>query len=418
VVRGESKWPDPPAAEAYHGLAGEIVGVIEPASEADPVALLAQTLVAFGNAVGRSAHFVVEGDFHRGNEFVVIVGRTSKARKGTSWGRVERLFREVEEQWAGERIHSGLSSGEGVIWAVRDPITKRDRVKEKGKVRYEDVEADPGVSDKRLLVYEPEFANVLKQTERQGNNLSAVLRNAWDGRDLQTLTKNSPAKSKGAHVSLVGHITAEELRRYLSLTEVANGWANRHAFFCADRSKLLPEGGVVDPAGWRAVRDKLSRALAFARASGEVQRDDEAKFIWGDLYRELSEGKPGLAGALLARAEAHVMRFAMLYALMDASPYIGAKHLMAALALWDYGERSVRYIFGDSLGDGLADDLLRMLRNSPNGMTRNEMMDAMGRNQSSGRIGQALGLLLKNNLARLQSVPTGGRPAERWYATR
>src|SRR5205823_2555764 len=101
------------------------------------------------------------------------------------------------------------SSGEGLIWAVRDRIMKREKVKEKGEVSYVEVEADPGVSDKRLLVYEPEFANVLKQTERQGNTLSAILRQAWDGLDLRTLTKNSPARSTGAHVSLIGHITSD-----------------------------------------------------------------------------------------------------------------------------------------------------------------------------------------------------------------
>src|SRR5262249_38891500 len=156
--------PEPPAEEAFHGLAGKIVRTIEPASEADPTALLVQTLVAFGNLIGRSAYFTVESDRHHGNEFVVLVGHTSKARKGTSWGHIGRLMREVEEEWARERVQSGLSSGEGLIWAVRDPVMKRERVKEHGKpVRYEEVEADPGVSDKRLLVYESEYVNVLKQ---------------------------------------------------------------------------------------------------------------------------------------------------------------------------------------------------------------------------------------------------------------
>src|SRR5262249_1392533 len=39
-------WPEPPAQEAFHGLAGRIVEVISPASEADPSALLVQSLVA------------------------------------------------------------------------------------------------------------------------------------------------------------------------------------------------------------------------------------------------------------------------------------------------------------------------------------------------------------------------------------
>src|SRR6266542_1438798 len=79
-----------------------------------------------------------------------------------------------------------------------------------------EVEADPGIQDKRLLLYEPEFANVLKQTERQGNTASVVLRQAWDGtKTLRTLTKNSPACATAAHISLVGHITQQELQRYL-----------------------------------------------------------------------------------------------------------------------------------------------------------------------------------------------------------
>jgi hypothetical protein len=410
-------WPDPPAAEAFHGLAGAIVRAIEPASEADPAALLVQILVAFGNAVGRSAHFTVEADRHHANEFAVLVGRTSKARKGTSWGRIERCMHDAEEQWATERVQTGLSSGEGLIWAIRDPIIKRERVKERGEdPKYIEVEADPGVSDKRLLVYEPEFATVLKQTERQGNTLSAILRNAWDGRDLRTLTKNSPAKSTGAHVSLIGHITADELRRYLTQTEVANGYGNRHLWICTDRSKLLPEGGVVDPEEWNARQTELGQALAFARTTGQVTRDQEAREVWREVYGRLSEGKPGLAGALLARAEAHVMRLALLYALLDRSEAIQAVHLLAAMALWDYAERSVYFLFGDELGDPVADELLRLLRGCPAGLTRTEIRDCFQRNASTERLGRALGLLLQHRLARREQLQTGGRPSERWFA--
>jgi hypothetical protein len=412
----EAAWPRPPEEAAFYGLAGEIVRVIEPASEADPVALLAQTLVAFGNVIGRSAYFTVEADRHHGNEFLVLVGRTSKARKGTSWGRVNRLFVEVEEQWANDRVQTGLSSGEGLIWAVRDRILKRERVREHKQVRYEEVEADPGVTDKRLLVYEPEFANVLKQTERQGNTLSPIIRQGWDGHNLRTLVKNSPARATSPHISLIGHITTDELRRYLTLTESANGFANRHLFVCADRSKLLPEGGQVDAEAWEAVRNGLADALHFARTAGQVSRDDQARAIWSEVYGPLSEGKPGLAGALLARAEAHVLRLALLYALMDSSAVIRAPHLLAALALWDYCERSVYHIFGDALGDPLADDIRRLLLASPGGLTRTELSNALGRHQSSDKIGRALGLLLKHRLARSERQETGGRTVERWFA--
>jgi hypothetical protein len=111
------------------------------------------------------------------------------------------------------------------------------------------------------------------------------------------------------------------------------------------------------------------------------------------------------------------MRLAMLYALLDRSAVIRVAHLMAALALWDYAQRSVYFVFGEDLGDAVADELLRFLRGSPGGLTRNELRDSFGRHQSSERIGRALSLLLQHQLARCESVQTGGRPAERWFAT-
>ena len=311
---------------------------------------MTQTLVAFGNLVGRASHFDVEADRHHANQFVVLVGDTSKARKGTSWGHVHRFMRLADEQWAENCIQSGASSGEGIIWAVRDKIMKRERIRERGEeARYEEVEADQGIEDKRLLVYEPEFAGVLKQTERHGNTLSVILRQAWDGNTLRFLTKNCPSRATGAHISLIGHITAPELRRYLTETETANGFGNRHLWICAKRSKLLPDGGVIDAAEWEACRQDFAQALAFARIETVLRRDNEANEMWRSVYGELSEGKPGLAGAMLARGEAHVMRLAMIYALMDCSALIRASHLLSALALWDYAERSVRFVFGDGL---------------------------------------------------------------------
>ena len=77
---------------------------------------------------------------------------------------------------------------------------------------YKTVVIDDGVLDKRLFVIESEFANVLKVMAREGNTLSPVLRRAWDTGDLRTLTKNSPARATGAHISIIGHITRQENR--------------------------------------------------------------------------------------------------------------------------------------------------------------------------------------------------------------
>src|SRR5262249_48768290 len=82
---GESAWPEL-EHDAFHGLAGQLVRILDPHTEADRAAILVQFLVAFGNAVGRGPHFITEADRHGTNLFAVFVGETAKGRKGTSWG--------------------------------------------------------------------------------------------------------------------------------------------------------------------------------------------------------------------------------------------------------------------------------------------------------------------------------------------
>lgn len=418
----DDPWPEPLAEEAYSGLAGEVVRAIEPASEADPVALLAQVLVAIGSMIGRSAHFTAEADSHFGNLFTCMVGNTSKGRKGTSWGQVRRLAESVDEEWAGSHILGGLSSGEGLIWAVRDPIEKLEAVyegkgKEKRVKEYQKVIVDEGLADKRLLVLESEFGSVLKVILRERNTLSAILRQAWDSGTLRTLTKNSPAKATGAHISIVGHITRDELRKLIAETDMANGLANRFLWLCVRRSKSLPESVSIPQSTLNSLAGRLKAAADRAKEVGKVERDEEAREIWRQVYPTLSAGKPGLLGAATSRAEAQVMRLALLYALLDSSCLIRPPHLMAALALWDYAERSARYVFGSSLGDPTADEILRALRDRPAGMTRTEIREFFGRNKPSQELARALGVLLEHGHARRQQeTDTGGRPAERWFS--
>src|SRR6266702_3497755 len=157
----ESAWPVMHEA-AYYGLAGEVVRSNEPHTETDPVAILLQFLAAFGNAVGISPHYQVEGDKHRAKLFIVTSGATSKGRKGTALGRIRQLMEIADADWERDNIQSGLSSGEGVIFHVRDAVSKIDK-------DGVDEEVDHGVRDKRLMIVTEEFAGALSVMERAGN---------------------------------------------------------------------------------------------------------------------------------------------------------------------------------------------------------------------------------------------------------
>jgi Protein of unknown function (DUF3987) len=405
----EPSWPVP-GEQAFHGLAGEIVREIEPHSEADPVALLVSLLCAFGNAAGRGAHLRVGADRHHLNLFAAFVGESSKARKGMSWNFVDDLMQGIDGFWSSGRVVTGISSGEGLIYHVRD---RREKTNEDGEVEV----IDEGVADKRLLSVEPELASLLKVMTRQGSTTSAVVRTAWDGRKLQNLTKNSPDAATNAHVSLIGHVTKGELLRHLTETEAANGFANRFLWFMVKRSKELPFGGEWHRVDTAPLTRRLRAALRFARGPLEVGWSEDARDVWKVVYGPLSEGKSGMFGAVTGRAEAQTIRLAAIYAALDLSRELRRAHIEAALALWEYSEESARYIFGNATGDPEADAILDALRGArATGLTRTQIRDLFQRNKSAERINQALALVLKRGKAAPVFEGTGGRPVERWFA--
>ena len=410
-------WPAALASAAFHGVFGDIVRLVGPHTEADPVALLVQALVAFGNIIGRHAYFMVGATRHHFNLFALMVGDTAKARKGTSQQEIFRFFRALDSEWADTQVLPGLSSGEGLIWAVRDPIEKETRNNE-GESTTEIV--DEGAEDKRLLVVESEFASTLKVLKREGNTLSPVMRQAWDGGILNTLTKKTPTTATDSHVSIIGHITQHELR--FGDTEAANGFGNRFMLVCVRRSKFLPEGGRLDAEDIAPVLDRLRTAVDYViRREGELElrRDEKARRFWCSVYERLSSAQPGVLGTMTARAEAQVVRLACLYALGDASRMVRVEHLTAALALWRYCFASARFLFGDLTGDRLADRIRDQLRLAgPTGLTRTEISEALGKNYPAERIDRALGLLADYGAVRMESEPRErGRPTTRWHAT-
>jgi hypothetical protein len=297
-----------------------------------------------------------------------------------------------------------------LINEVRDPVEKFDA--EAGMMKM----VDPGVTDKRLMVIEPEFAGALLAADRHGNTLSPIIRKGWDGGRLATMTRSSPLKATNPHISIIGHITVQELRARLTRTDMANGFANRFLFMLVKRSRILPFGGVALELSELAA--DVHNAAEFAQRIGRVDWAAPARPEWVKVYTALSDGRPGLLGALTSRAEAQVVRLALIYAILDGSPEIDVQHLRAALAVWGYAEDSAAFIFGQSLGDPIADDILRALRQAgADGMSRTAIRDLFGRNRSADQIGTALAALATQGQAKGEMRTSGGRPAEVWVPT-
>lgn len=393
--------------KALSGLAGSVVNCILPHTEADAAALLSQLLVAFGNITNRSPHFIAEEDRHGTNLFILNVGDSSKGRKGSSWGRIERIFKEVDPEWSRIKIKSGLSSGEGLIEAIKDQEHNE----------FETILSSP--TDKRLLILESEFGQVLRVLSREGNTLSAVLRNAWDGKNLSSLTKNNSVQATNPHISIIGHITKFELNKLLNQNEISNGLGNRFLFFYVQRSKSLPEGSQLDEVDFKLLVDEIKASINFASTTGLLRRDESAKKLWANLYEELSGGQAGLIGSLSARGEAQVMRMALIQAVINRHSEITSDDLEAAFAIFSYCKASLNYIYGFQTGDRLADRIKDFLDDAGLvGLTRTDISNRLNKNQTSAEITNALSLLLAAQLAVKTHEQTNKKGTERWFSTK
>jgi hypothetical protein len=384
------------AREALYGLAGEIVRRLEPHSEADPAALLVSTLATFGAMVGAGPHAIADGAEHPARIWPLIVGATSKSRKGSSWAQARRVPAGADRKFMSERVLAGFGSGEALVDACA-PVSGQE-----------------GSHDPRLLVVESEFARILAVSKREGSTLSTLLRQAWDGSRLQVRSRGGTAVADGAHVAVIGQITKAELIARVAESDIHGGLLNRFLIVAAKRSKLLPSGGNLDDADLADFFRTFASFATQARKVGILRRTPTAEDYWSDLYERLADDEPGgLLGAVIARDSAQVLRLSVTYALLDGCHQVDVPHVVAAEAVWNYCRASAALIFGERTGDNIADRLLAELQTAGSaGLTATEATKLLGTHVKADRIEVAKGLLIKRGLAKeAKESTTRGRPA-------
>jgi hypothetical protein len=361
------------------------------------VSLLLQLVAVFGNLVDRGPHCQVDATRHGLNLFVVLVGDSGKARKGSSWNQIARLFAEVDPSWLSTRV-------------IRAPLTWNSLALALG--------GRQPAADHRLLALSPEFASVLQILNRGQGHLSSLLRCAWDDGQLSPPQRQPQPQVTETHLSLIAHITQSELARNLPRSEAQNGFANRCLWACVQRSNCLPHGGNLSAASLSAVASELRRALDWATAAPDIrfERDSAASDLWQQHYPALSQLHSGMRCAATGRAEAQVLRLSAIYAALDSSSTITLPHLQAALAVWDYCYESAAMLFGVSTGDPIADRIREAVEASEKGLSKDQIRRLFHGHLDAARIDAALETLVTLGALSVQTEPTGGRPSTLWSA--
>lgn len=378
---------------ALHGLAGEIVAAIAPYTEAAPVALLLTLLTAFGNAAGATSRALVGDDEHPARLFVVLVGPTARGAKGTSLAAVRPILRAADEAWFSTARISGFASGEAIVARLSGQLHS--------------IQEAP--IEKRAFVVEPEFSRLLIVNGRDGSTASPVLRGAWDEGRLQLIRAKQELFASGAHLSLLGHVTSDELCARIAGTDISGGFANRVLFACVERAQRIASPRVLDPSLVAALAMRLRTAMNFAREKRELRRTPEADAIWADFY-ENEPDRDGIVGEITARSAAQRLRLSVAYALLDTSPVVRPEHVFAAEAALRYCAASVEHLFGDLRGNDVQERLLRGVRDVyPCGLDGREQYALFGRHVSADRLSIARNALERCGLVRTVYETTGGR---------
>lgn len=403
------RWPVP-SKTLFHGLAGRFTDFATKNSEADPVAVLATLCCRFGAEVG-STPFIFVGDKQRCCLNSVLVGQSSKARKGTSAVPVRMLFESSDPEWNPPQLSAGpLSSGEGLIYALRDE--RREWKPDKKGGTGQEVIVDPGIEDKRLFVLDQEFAGALSCTKRDGNTLSTIIRSLFDGVKVEPLTKTNKISATNPHVCIVTHITLHELHRKLDSVEAFNGFANRFLWLCVRRPQLVALPQPLDETELERFRGEIFSAVRFAQRQNQLYFSKQAESLWLESYPTLAADRPGLLGAILNRAETYTIRLALTYALLDQSNYIDTPHLEAALALWDCCEQSARYIFDGSSADPVERKILEALQ-AHQSLDSRALYSLFSNNLSKKKMESAISNLVADGKIAFELVKRGtgpGRP--------
>lgn len=377
------------------------VSILHELVESNPESLLIQLLTCFGNCIGRGAYFKAAEDYHYPNLFVLLVGNSSKGRKGQSLNLVKSLFSKVDPDWAKNRIAKGLSSSEGLLYHIRDEFRHDE---ESGvEIRVDNM-------DKRLLCVESEFASVLKQAQRDGNTLSQVLRDAWDSNDLQTMTKANPVKVSKPIVSIIGHITQTELVKTMSYNDSKNGFSNRFLFIKALADKRLPDPKQLESELKKYLVTGIQATLVKANSVGCISFDPSAAIRWKKFYMQINQNDNSLVGTLTAREEPQVRRLAMIIALYNGKTNIDVESLELAIDIFNYSKSTLFEIYGHKTGDNFQDKLIEILKTYPDGLSRAKLSDILSRNYPKCDLDTAIRLLINQGLVIAISVQTSGRP--------
>ena len=332
-----------------YGFVGEIALEAANGKEVNEYAAFMYLLTALSANFGRDIYLPIGDSYHHSRLFCLHLGRSAKGRKGETMKLVDRILEkateiDIKNNHSNEIVcvthKGGLSTREGLISLIHDGINLGAKNEE------------PAINDKRMLVIESEFANVLHQSKRDGNTLSAAIRDLYDGRSVYPLIKTNKMGATDPHIAIWGNITPSELVELVSERELSNGSFNRYITIFAERYNLV---SMPEPTPHHKVLEyalKCLDVIEWAKGSYPDYKNtrqaclsDDAKQAYDQIYKRIESRNNGNLSDILVRLSTNLLRMALTLAIIDKSLVIEVVHIRVAYEWSLFSDASVRYIF-------------------------------------------------------------------------
>lgn len=320
--------PAVPAA-AWHGLAKSYCDVVHPTTAAPDSFHLAGFLAAAGAALGKSVYLRGGGlDVTYPNLFVALVGRSSRAHKGTS---IKLSMQLAKEASAAIGFTPAIASAQGVIKDFQ-----RQREKQKSVV----------------VACLAEMKHLIETGNSAGlGSLMPMLCQLYDSpSELSIPTKNEPVFLDDPPMFSMLAGCAPRWLEKLKPEDIESGIGNRVMFIAGEPRPFIADPPALDQTGWSDLAHQIAETAKFWQSRGPVQikLSEEARPLWNKFCQSFDRARINdpMIESMNDRAFLHAGKTALIYAALDRSDEILKKHLNAAIAYCDFLLSSLVYIFG------------------------------------------------------------------------
>lgn len=410
VFNDTAQAPDPPSRETFAGPLGLLTTAIAPHVPWDPIAFHAQALATLGNYLGYQP-FIAEGAIlRRPNLFLALIGGTGSG-KGSSLRWVNWMMNIIDDAYVANRTITAVGSGQGLLAKITDPVYTADK---NGK----QVPTILGSDDKRVLYLEEELEALFNKMSTR-EEVEKMITKAWDSGIMETTTKHESMRCTTPHVSIIGHITGDELYERLDRRLVDNGYSNRWLYVLIKSTQTMAleaqpheVGGIAELA--RRIGKNVHQVMADPGAAEFILSPDADEAFRETASYMYERSTTGAMAKQTVRWRSQMFKMAVIHAALDGTATIAAEHFLAARAMWAYSARSTHSFLGGLTGNGNVDKFLAFWSTLDyDDLTLSDVSDMFSKNLPAVKRDVMLNQLMRDGILRVDRGdpgPNGGRP--------